>query len=133
MATQSGSSHRNSIAWQKGMGLAKAVYGVTAQFPEEERFGLTNQLRRAAVSIPSNIAEGRGRLSKREYIQFLGIARGSALEVDTQLELAEMLGFGDRQGLAETRALAGEVIVILNAVLATLRAQLETKATVPEP
>ncbi len=115
------------------MGLAKAVYGVTAQFPEEERFGLTNQLRRAAVSIPSNIAEGRGRLSKREYIQFLGIARGSALEVDTQLELAEMLGFGDRQGLAETRALAGEVIVILNAVLATLRAQLETKATVPEP
>jgi four helix bundle protein len=74
MATQSSSSHRNSIAWQKGMELAKLVYKATQRFPADERFGLTNQLRRAAVSIPSNIAEGRGRLTTGEYVQFLGIA-----------------------------------------------------------
>jgi len=80
------SAVRNSVAWQKAMELSKAVYEVTRKFPSDERFGLTNQLRRAAVSVPSNIAEGRGRLTQGEFLQFLGIARGSALEVETQLE-----------------------------------------------
>ncbi|MGA7157919.1 MAG: four helix bundle protein [Acidobacteriaceae bacterium] len=127
MATQSGSSHRNSIAWQKGMDLAKVVYKATQTFPSDERFGLTNQLRRAAVSIPSNIAEGNGRLSTGELMQFLGIARGSALEVQTQLELAAMLGFGDTAEMAMAHALVDEEIRILNAALATLRARVAKK------
>jgi four helix bundle protein len=127
MVTQSGSSHRNSIAWQKGMELAKAVYRATQTFPADERFGLTNQLRRAAVSVPSNIAEGRGRLTTGEYIQFLGIARGSTLEVQTQLELAFMFGFGEPAELAEAQAITAEEIKILNSTLATLRTQVAAK------
>jgi four helix bundle protein len=127
MAMEGSSLHRKSIAWQKGMLLAKAVYKATARFPADERFGLTNQLRRAAVSIPSNIAEGRGRISTGEYVQFLGIARGSALEVQTQLELASLLEFVDQAALADAEALASEVIKILNAAIATLRTQLSAK------
>ncbi len=123
VAAEMHSSHRNSIAWQKGMTLAALVYRVTQGFPVGERFGLTNQLRRAAVSIPSNIAEGKGRLSTGELIQFLGIARGSTLEVETQLELASMLGFGDRKEIAEAQELIVEEVKILNATLATLRAK----------
>jgi len=115
------SSHRNSAAWQKGMELARLVYKATRQFPADERFGLTNQLRRASVSIPSNIAEGKGRLTTGEFIQFLGIARGSTLEVQTQLELASDLGFGEPVQIAEAQALAYEELRILNASLATLR------------
>ena len=128
MASAEGnSSHRNSVAWQKGMELAKVVYSLTVRFPPDERFGLTNQLRRAAVSIPSNIAEGKGRLTTGELIQFLGIARGSVLEVQTQLELATMLGFGDRIDIAEAQAIASEELKILNASLVTLRAKLAAR------
>jgi four helix bundle protein len=105
------------------MELAALIYKVTQGFPVDERFGLTNQLRRAAVSIPSNIAEGKGRLTPGEFIQFLGIARGSTLEVQTQLELASMLGFGDKQGLVEAESLALEELKILNASLATMQAK----------
>jgi len=121
------SSHRSSVAWQKGMALAALVYKVTQNFPVDERFGLTNQLRRAAVSIPSNIAEGKGRLTTGEFIQFLGIARVSTLEVQTQLELASMLGFGDKRGLVEAESLALEELKILNASLSTLRAKVAAK------
>lgn len=121
------SSHKSSVAWQKGMELAALIYKVTQGFWADERFGLTNQLRRAAVSIPSNIAEGKGRLTTGEFIQFLGIARGSTLEVRTQLELASMLGFGDRGGLVEAEALALEELKILNASLATLRTKVAAK------
>jgi len=111
------------------MELASVIYKVTQQFPPDERFGLTNQLRRAAVSIPSNIAEGKGRLTTGELIQFLGIARGSTLEVQTQLELATMLGFGDSVGIAKAQALASEELKILNASLLTLRAKIAAKKT----
>ena len=121
------SSHRNSVAWQKGMALAALIYKVTQGFPADERFGLTNQLRRAAVSIPSNIAEGKGRLSTGELIQFLGIARGSTLEVQTQLEIASMLGFGERAAMMEAQKLVVEEIKILNAALVTLRAKVAAK------
>jgi four helix bundle protein len=126
-AAEGSASHRSSVAWQKGMELAKAVYKVTQGFPADERFGLTNQLRRAAVSIPSNIAEGKGRVTTGELIQFLGIARGSTLEVQTQLELASMLGFGEQAGIAKAEALAFEELKILNASLVTLRAKLAVK------
>ncbi|WP_158787063.1 four helix bundle protein [Granulicella sp. L46] len=127
VAADINSSYRNSVAWQKGMQLAALIYKVTKSFPMDERFGLTNQLRRAAVSIPSNIAEGKGRLTTGEFIQFLGIARGSTLEVQTQLELASMLGFGDRRGLIEAESLALEELKILNASLATLRAKVTAR------
>jgi four helix bundle protein len=127
VAAEMNSSYRNSVAWQKGMELAALIYKVTQGFPVDERFGLTNQLRRAAVSIPSNIAEGKGRLTTGEFIQFLGIARGSTLEVQTQLELASMLGFGDRGGIVKAESLALEELKILNASLATLRAKVAAK------
>ncbi|HEY5329641.1 MAG TPA: four helix bundle protein [Acidobacteriaceae bacterium] len=121
------SSHRNSVAWQKGMELARLVYKTTRHFPADERFGLTNQLRRASVSIPSNIAERKGRLTTGEFIQFLGIARGSTLEVQTQLELASDFGFGDPVEIAAAQALVSEQLRILNASLATLRAKVAAR------
>src|ERR1700712_658700 len=117
------SSHRASIAWQKGMELARPVNKPPRHFPSDERFGLTNQLRRAAVSIPSNIAEGKGRLTTGELIQFLGIARGSVLEVQTQLELSVMMNFGLAADLASAQSLAIELSMILNATITTLRAK----------
>ncbi len=85
-------SYKDLIAWQKAMDMVEGVYRVTAGYPRDERFGLISQTRRAAVSVPSNIAEGYGRQTRREYIQFVHIARGSANEVETQLLLACRLG-----------------------------------------
>ena len=79
---------RDLIAWQKAMGLARLLYKVTEAMPAAERFGLTNQMRRAAVSIPSNIAGGHGRQSRPDYLKHLRIARGSLAELSTQTELA---------------------------------------------
>ncbi len=114
---------KKSATWQKAMDLSSAVYVATRSFPKEERFGLTNQLRRASVSVPSNIAEGQGRLTPHEFLHFLGIARGSALEVETQLELAERLGFGQPKDLDVARGLAREINLMLNAFIATQRAR----------
>lgn len=84
-------SHRDFPVWQQAMTLVEEVYQITARFPADERFGLSAQLRRAAVSIPSNVAEGAGRSSTGELGHYLGIALGSAAEVETQLELAVRL------------------------------------------
>ncbi len=84
---------RDLIAWQKSMQLAKEVYKATWLMPDSERFGLTAQMRRAAVSIPSNIAEGHGRQSLQDYLRFLKTSRGSLMELQTQLLLAEDIGF----------------------------------------
>ena len=83
---------RNLIVWQKAMELVKAVYALTRKFPPDERYALTDQLRRAVVSIPSNIAEGNGRSSNADYGHFLSIARGSLYETMTQLQIAVDLG-----------------------------------------
>lgn len=115
------SFHRRSVAWQKSMQLAAKIYQLTETFPKEERFGLTNQVRRAAVSIPSNIAEGKGRANSGELAQFLAVARGSCLEVQTQLELAVILNFGRKADIEEAHELACEVTRILSASLLTLR------------
>ena len=88
-------AHRDLAAWREAVALVVAIYRQTASFPKEEAYGLTSQIRRAAVSIPSNIAEGAGRNSSRELLQFLGIACGSLAELDTQLELAVQLGYMD--------------------------------------
>ncbi len=86
-------SHRDLIAWQKAMDLGLHVYRLTATFPDTERYGLVSQLRRASVSVPSNIAEGYGRGTTADYIRFLRSARGSLYEVDTQLLFSSRLGF----------------------------------------
>ena len=85
--------YRVLLVWQKGLGLAKQIYQLTQSFPNEERYGLTTQIRRAAVSIPSNIAEGQARSGKKEFIQFLYFARGSLAEIDTQCLIAKDLGY----------------------------------------
>jgi four helix bundle protein len=86
-------SYRDLIAWKKAMAFVREIYRMTAAFPKEEIFGLTSQVRRAAVSIPSNIAEGKGRYSQRDFLHFLMQARGSVNEVETQLLIAQDLGY----------------------------------------
>lgn len=85
--------YRDLRAWQQAMGLVTEIYRITRTFPKEELYGLVSQLRRAAVSIPSNLAEGHGRNSRNEFRQFIGQARGSLSEVETQLEIARNLGY----------------------------------------
>ena len=97
------------IAWQKAMTLVESVYRLSADMPLEERFGLVAQMRRAAISIPSNIAEGEGRRTPGENLNQLSIAHGSIRELETQLMLAERLGMLARQAVASGLAQAGEV------------------------
>ena len=114
-------SYRELIAWQKAIELVTAIYECTRSFPDSERFGLTSQLRRAAVSVPSNIAEGQGRASTGEFNQFLGHARGSLLEIETQIFIAQSLGFlasGDSEDLL---ARCAEVGRILNGLMGSLK------------
>jgi four helix bundle protein len=86
-------SYHDLIVWQKSIGLAKTIYKLTTEFPSEEKFGLISQMRRAAVSVPSNIAEGQARNTTGEFVQFISHAEGSLAELDTQLILAAELGF----------------------------------------
>ncbi|MCB1228959.1 MAG: four helix bundle protein [Verrucomicrobiae bacterium] len=88
-------SYRDLKVWNLAMDLAASIYEFSKQFPNDEKFGLVSQIRRASVSIPSNIAEGHGRRSTRDYIRFLRIARGSIAEVETQILLSNRLGFSD--------------------------------------
>jgi four helix bundle protein len=86
-------SYKDLDAWKLGMNLAKKIYEITEKFPDSERYGLSSQMRRASVSIPSNIAEGSGRNHEKEFVQFLYLARGSLLELETQIELSKMMKF----------------------------------------
>jgi four helix bundle protein len=88
-------SYRDLVAWQKAMDLVERMYSITARFPDTERFGLVSQLRRAVVSIPSVLAEGHARGSTREFSRYVSVARGSLAEVETQLVIAQRLGFVD--------------------------------------
>ncbi|HUH61590.1 MAG TPA: four helix bundle protein, partial [Terracidiphilus sp.] len=88
-------SFRDLHVWQRAMQLTVAIYRLTKDFPKEEQFGWTSQIRRSAISIPSNIAEGQGRSTNGEFRQFLSIARGSNCELQTQLEIARALGLGN--------------------------------------
>src|ERR1700681_378123 len=88
--------YKDLVVWQKGIALAKLIYTLTARFPGEEKFGLVSQMRRAAVSIPSNIAEGQARHTTGEFIQFISHAEGSVAELNTQLILAAELDFCEK-------------------------------------
>jgi four helix bundle protein len=107
------SSYRDLLVWQKAMELVVETYRFSSSFPKEELYGLTSQLRRASVSVPSNIAEGYGRASRKEYLQFLYVAQGSLKEMETQAILAEMLGFASKSStelLLEKGAVAGKLL-----------------------
>jgi four helix bundle protein len=95
--------HEGLDVWQEAMSLVETIYACSSRFPDSERFGLTSQIRRSAVSIPSNIAEGAARKSKLELIRFLSIARGSLSELDTQLQIAVRLKFVDLQPTTNER------------------------------
>jgi len=85
--------HRKLDAWKRAMEMARNIYSLTENFPKEEIYGITNQLRKSALSVPSNIAEGAARKSRNEFLQFLNIAQGSLSELDTQIELSYMLNY----------------------------------------
>ncbi|MGB8261224.1 MAG: four helix bundle protein [Terracidiphilus sp.] len=114
-------SFRDLLVWQRAMQLTVAVYRLTAGFPKEEQYGLTSQIRRSAISIPSNIAEGQGRLSAGEFRQFLGIARGSNFELQTQLEIARALKFGNSALIDEAEGLSHEVGKMVFALLESIQ------------
>jgi four helix bundle protein len=113
-------SFRDLIVWQRAMQLTVSIYRLTQGFPREEMYGLTSQIRRSAVSITSNIAEGHGRLNTAEYRQFLGIARGSNFELQSQLEIARALKSGNSKLLDEAEGLSHEVGKMLYATLKSI-------------
>jgi four helix bundle protein len=115
-------SYQELVAWEKSMALVSDIYRCTQGFPKEEIYGLTSQIRRAAVSVPSNIAEGRGRLTRGEFQQFLGHARGSVFELETQVSIARDLGFLDEKSTKNLLERISEVGRILSGLLNSLEA-----------
>ena len=113
--------YRDLVLWQRAIELAADVHQVTLKLPRHETFGMAAQIRRSAVSIPSNIAEGSGRRTTREFIAFLHIARGSLSELKTQLFLAQRVGYLDDADVTTTDSLSDEVGRLLNAVIRGLR------------
>lgn len=113
-------SYRDLVVWQRAMELVSAAYKLASTFPDSERFGLTSQIQRSAVSIPSNIAEGQGRLATKEFRQFLGVARGSLRELETQLLLCADLRYAQRTEVDACLALADEVGRMLTALIKAL-------------
>ncbi len=116
------------MVWQRAMDLTVCVYRLTQRFPKEEADGLVSQLRRASVSIASNIAEGRGRLNAAEFRQFLGIALGSTFEIKTQLILARRLGMGSVAAIDEAAALGEEVSKMLTSFIQKLGSKARRQA-----
>ena len=114
-------SFRDLLVWQKSMKMTITVYQLTQGFPKEETYGLASQMRRSAVSIPSNIAEGHGRLNTGEYRQFLGIARGSNFELQTQLEIARNLKMGNDKLIEQAESLSHEVGKMIFGVLESIK------------
>lgn len=112
--------YRDLVVWQRAMTLSELVYQVTQSFPKCEMYGLTSQMRRASISIPSNIAEGRGRANPREFRQFLGIARGSTCELQTQLELSRRLRYAVPGEIEYAQACGNEVSKMLLAFMQKL-------------
>ena len=114
-------SYKDLIAWQKAKRLAVDIYRLTAQFPKTEQYSLTAQIQRAAISVVSNIAEGQGRLTCGEFVQFLGHARGSLQELDSQLEISLELGYITKEQLASVSRLSGDVVALVYRLIESLR------------
>ncbi len=114
-------NYRELIVWQKAMDLVELVYQATKQFPKEELYGLTSQVRRSAVSIPSNIAEGQARKSTAEFLNFLSIANGSRAEMETQILLAQRLNYVTTDTVQPILNLSEEVNRLLNGLMNSLK------------
>jgi four helix bundle protein len=122
-----GCSYRDLIVWQKATAMVTDIYRSTQHFPREEVFGLTSQLRRSAVSVASNIAEGQGRLSKGEFRHFLGQARGSLIELETQVFIGGNLGYLNPEAVTRLLESSGEVSRLLHGLIKSLQ-PIEPKA-----
>ncbi|HEY4476728.1 MAG TPA: four helix bundle protein [Candidatus Paceibacterota bacterium] len=121
-------SHKDLIVWQKGIDLVLSIYQLTKDFPKEEIYGLTSQIRRAAISIPSNIAEGRSRGTRKDFTQFLRVAFGSGAELETQLLIARKLSFGPEISYNKVEDQLGEVMRMLNAMIHKLNQPLKANS-----
>lgn len=116
-------TYKDLIVWQRSIQLVKAVYHLTASFPKTETFGLVSQMRRAAVSMPANIAEGYARKHRPEYIQFLRISFGSGAELETLMVLTEELAFAKKSETAQANQLLQETMRMLNKLISSLVAK----------
>lgn len=119
-------SYKDLDVWKKSVALVTEIYQASSEFPKEEVYGLTSQIRRAAVSIPSNIAEGRGKRSTRDFIRFLNIAYGSLCEVETQLVIAANLGLLALDKLDSLTTSTSEIARMLNGLVTSLESKLPT-------
>ncbi|MGB4812105.1 MAG: four helix bundle protein [Methylophilaceae bacterium] len=117
-------NHKELRAWQTAMRLTQEIYALTSSFPKEELFGLSSQMRRAAVSVPSNIAEGSARQGTKELIHFLSISSGSLAELDTQLELTKTLGY--TSDISKIQATLDEASALILAVFKSLKNKLKS-------
>ena len=124
-------SYKDLIVWQKAMQMTEMVYSMVKKLPKEETYALSDQMRRAAVSIPSNIAEGYGRNSKKEYIQFLSIAKGSGYELETQMILTIRIGYVTEQEILPIMNLLTEIGKIINSMISKLKTN--PKSLTPNP
>lgn len=113
-------SYKDLKVWQKSIELTEIVYKITSSFPNSENYGLTSQIRRCAVSIPSNIAEGQRRGHKQEYVQFLRVAFGSGAELETQLIIALKVGYLDQEKFNKANNLLNEVMKMLNVLISKI-------------
>ena len=121
-----GNSYKDLIAWNKAMELVTIVYNATKTFPREELYGLTSQLRRAVVSVPSNIAEGQARFSQKEFFRFLSHARGSLVEVETQVLIAERLGYLKQDQCQQLIEKTAELGRIMNGLIVSIKTAAES-------
>jgi four helix bundle protein len=119
---------RDLTVWQRAIDLTVCIYRMTQKFPKEETYGLVSQLRRASVSVASNIAEGRGRLNPAEFRQFLGIALGSIFEIQTQLLVARKLEMGTEKSISEAAAISDEISKMLTSFIHTLSSKPKAKS-----
>ncbi|HPI38938.1 MAG TPA: four helix bundle protein [Ignavibacteriaceae bacterium] len=120
-------SHKKLEIWKNGINLVESIYLLTASFPKEEQFGLTNQLRRASVSVVSNIAEGLSRTSPNEKIRFLEVARSSIVEIDTQIEIAIRIQYCSHDDVEEVNSLLNTIFAMSSALIKTIKLKLKSK------
>ena len=122
-------THKDLLVWKKNIDLVEQIYTFTKQFPKEELYGITNQMRRCAVSIPANIAEGSGRKNKAEFIQFLHIALGSASELETHLIISQRLGFLSSNSYDEIMNALNEIIKMICGLINSLNSLNPTRSS----
>lgn len=113
--------YKNMEIWKKSIDLVEEVYSITKYLPKEEKYAITDQMKRAAISIPSNFAEGQGRNTTKDYLQFLSIARGSVYELDTQLEICLRLKYFTKEQIHNTCTLCNEINRMINSIITKLR------------